>query len=158
LNKNHTQRTKETRKQHLKVEKVKLTKIMITIISKWTILLFGSFIIFIGFTMLFAPKRARATLRKAGSTNFINYAEITIRLIPAAALILYADFSKFPLAFKIFGWLMGITSFVLYFVPRKTHHNFSMKSADMLKPIYFQLISPFAFLFGGLIIFNVIGL
>ena len=41
--------------------------------------------------MLFKPKRARATLRKAGSTNFINYAEITIRMIPATALIIYAD-------------------------------------------------------------------
>jgi len=39
-------------------------------------------------------------------------------------------------------------------VPRKMHHQFSMKSADMLKPIYFQLISPFAFLIGGLIIYN----
>ncbi len=129
---------------------------MIAIMSKWVVLLFGSFIIFVGFLMLFVPKKARATLRKAGSTNFINYAEITIRLIPAVALILYADFSKIPLAFKAFGWFMLITSFVLYFVPRKTHHSFSLKSADIIKPIYFQLISPFAFLIGGLIIFNTV--
>jgi uncharacterized membrane protein YfcA len=129
---------------------------MITIMSKWVVLLFGSFIIFVGFLMLFVPKKARATLRKAGSTNFINYAEITIRLVPAVALILYADFSKIPLAFKAFGWFMLITSFVLYFVPRKTHHSFSLKSADIIKPIYFQLISPFAFLIGGLIIFNTV--
>jgi uncharacterized membrane protein YfcA len=129
---------------------------MITTISKWTVLLFGAFIIFVGFIMLFAPKKARATLRKAGSTNFINYMEITIRLIPAVALIVYADYCKFPEAFKIFGWFMLITSLILYIVPRKTHHNFSLKSAEILKPIYFQLISPFAFLFGGLIIFNVL--
>jgi len=129
---------------------------MITTISKWTVLLFGAFIIFVGFIMLFAPKKARATLRKAGSTNFINYMEITIRMIPEVALILYADFCKFPEAFKIFGWFMLITSLILYIVPRKTHHNFSLKSAEILKPIYFQLISPFAFLFGGLIIFNVL--
>lgn len=129
---------------------------MILTLAKWAVIIFGIFIIFVGFLMLFAPERARATLRKAGSTNFINYAEITIRLIPAVALILYSDFSKFPLAFTIFGWFMGITSLILYLVPRKTHHAFSMKSADMLKPKYVQLISPFAFLFGGLIIFNAI--
>lgn len=129
---------------------------MMTTLTKWIIVLFGMFIIFVGFLMLFAPKKARKTLRKAGSTNFINYAEITIRIIPAVALILYADFSKFPLAFKLFGWIMLVTSCVLYFVPRKLHHNFSMKSADILKPIYFQLIAPFAFLFGGWIIFNVL--
>ncbi|AFL82594.1 hypothetical protein Aeqsu_3160 [Aequorivita sublithincola DSM 14238] len=128
---------------------------MILEIAKWIVLFFGVFIIFIGFIMLFNPKKARETLRKAGSTNFINYAEITSRLIPAIALILYSDLSKYPEAFKIFGWIMLITSLVLYAVPKKIHHKFSMKSADILKPIYFQLISPFAFLFGGLIIYNV---
>lgn len=126
---------------------------MIPILSKWTIILFGVFIIFVGFLMLFKPENARAILRKAGSTNFINYSEITIRLIPAAALILYSDFSKFPLAFKVFGWVMLLTSAVLYIIPRKTHHAFSIKSADILKPMYIQLISPFAFLFGGSIIY-----
>jgi len=124
--------------------------------AKWTVLLFGLFIIFVAFLMLFTPRKVRATLRKAGSTNFINYAEITIRIIPAVAMILYADFSKVPLAFKAFGLFMLLTSFVLYFVPRKTHHNFSLKVADMLKPIYFQLISPFALLIGVLIIFNTV--
>jgi len=128
---------------------------MIIEVAKWIVIFFGLFIIFIGFIMLIYPIKARSTLRKAGSTNFINYAEITIRLIPAIALILCSELSKFPDAFKVFGWIMLITSLVLYFVPRKIHHKFSIKSADILKPIYFRLISPFAFLFGGLIIYNV---
>lgn len=127
---------------------------MILEIAKWIVIFFGLFIIFVGFIMLFYPKKARSTLRKAGSTNFINYAEITLRLIPAIALIVYSETSKYQDAFKYFGWIMVITSLVLYFVPRKLHHNFSMKSADILKPIYFQCISPFAFLLGGLIIYN----
>ena len=127
---------------------------MILEIAKWVVIFFGLFIVFIGFIMLVKPKNARTILRKAGSTNFINYAEITIRLIPATALIFHSDFSKYPEAFKIFGWIMLITSLILYVVPRKLHHKFSMKSADVLKPIYFQLISPIAFLFGGLIIYN----
>ena len=127
---------------------------MIIEIAKWVVIFFGIFIIFIGFVMIINPKKARETLRQAGSTNFINYAEITIRLIPAISLILFADSSKFPEAFKLFGWIMLITSFILYAIPRKIHHQFSMKSADLLKPFYFQLISPFAFLFGALIIYN----
>jgi len=126
---------------------------MVIEVAKWMVLMFGGFIIFAGFLMLFKPKKARMTLRKAGSTNFINYAEITIRLIPATALILFADFCKVPIAFNFFGWIMLITSLILYVVPRKMHHNFSLKSADILKPTYFRLISPFAFLFGGLIIY-----
>lgn len=130
--------------------------IMLITISKWTIIVFGVFFICVGIIMLFAPKKARQILGKAGSTNLINYAEITIRMIPATALILYSDFSKSPEIFKVFGWFMLITSVILYFVPRQVHHNFSLRCADTIKPLYFQLISPFAFLFGVTIIYFVI--
>jgi len=123
------------------------------ILAKWTVIIFGIFLLLVGFLMLFSPKKAREILRKAGSTNVINYAEITIRMVPAAALVLYADFSKFPEFFKILGWFMLATSFVLYFIPRRIHHNYSLKCADILKPLYFQLISPFSLLFGSTLIY-----
>lgn len=121
-------------------------------IAKWTVIFFGIFLILVGLLMLFKPAKARQTLQKAGSTNFINYAEITLRMIPAAGMILYADFSKYPLYFTVFGWFMLITSAILYFVPRHLHHQFSLKAADMLKPFYFQLIAPFSCLFGATLI------
>ncbi len=99
------------------------------IIAKYIVILFGIFFIGIGILMVVNPEKARNILRKAGSTNFINYSEITLRMITAAALVVYADFSKYPEVFKIFGWFMLVTSFVLYFVPRKLHHRFSLMSA-----------------------------
>jgi hypothetical protein len=102
------------------------------------------------------PTKARETLKKAGSTNFINYAEITIRMIPAIGLILYSDFSRYPEAFKILGWFMLGSSLILYFVPRKLHHDYSLKCAEILTPLYFRLISPFSFLFGATIIYCVL--
>ena len=125
---------------------------MIVEFAKWTLITFGIFFICVGGIMLFKPTTARAMLRKAGSTNFINYAEITIRMIPAIALITFADYSKYPDLFRLLGWFMLLTSFVLYFVPRKLHHNFSNKCADVLKPFYFQLISPFSIIIGITII------
>jgi uncharacterized membrane protein YfcA len=124
-------------------------------IAKWTVVAFGVFLISVGFLMLFAPKIAIATLRKAGSTNFINYAEITIRMIPAIAMILYADFCRYPEFFKLLGWFMLGTSLVLYFVPRKYHHSFSNKAADILKPLYVRFIFPFSMLFGGFVLYCV---
>jgi hypothetical protein len=126
------------------------------LIAKWIVILFGVFLIGAGFLMLLNPKKARSILQKAGSTNFINYTEITIRMIPAAGLILYSDFSNYPLPFKVLGWFMLATSLILYFVPRKAHHHFSLKSADILKPLYFQLLSPFSVLFGLAVIYNVL--
>ncbi len=129
---------------------------MIVVIAKWTIIIFGLFFNYVGLLMLINPRKVNAILRKAGSTNFISYAEITIRIIPAVGLIVSADNSKFPDIFKIFGWFMLLTSLVLYFVPRQLHHNFSVKAANILKPFYFQLISPFAFLIGTLLIYSII--
>jgi uncharacterized membrane protein YfcA len=129
---------------------------MLIAIAKWTTIIFGVFFIAVGLIMLLSPQKAREILRKAGSTVFINYAEITIRMIPAAALILSADISKYPEIFKIAGWFILATSLVLYFVPRQMHHNFSLKAAEILRPLYFQLISPLAFLIGAAIIYSVL--
>jgi uncharacterized membrane protein YfcA len=129
---------------------------MVDILAKWTVIFFGLFFICVGFLMLINPQKANDILQKAGSTNFINSAEISIRIIPAVGLILSVDNSKYPDIFKIFGWFMLLTSLVLYSVPRQLHHNFSLKAADILKPLYFQLISPFAFLIGTLLIYSII--
>jgi hypothetical protein len=129
---------------------------MILIVAKWTVILFGLFIIGVGFLMLFAPSRARATLLKAGSTNLINYAEITLRIIPAIALILSASISLYPEIFKVFGYFMLGTSLVLYFVPRKIHHAYAAHWAGILKPFYFRCLAPFSFLFGLAILYCII--
>jgi hypothetical protein len=129
---------------------------MIIEIAKLALIAFGIFFICVGGIMLIKPEIARQTLRKAGSTFFINYGEITIRMIPATAFIIFADHSKNPELFKIVGWFMLITSFILYLVPMRLHHKFSNKSADILKPRYFQLISPFSIVIGIVLIKSVI--
>jgi uncharacterized protein YjeT (DUF2065 family) len=126
------------------------------LLAKGIVILFGLFFIVVGLLMFIAPERARKILRKAGSTNFINYAEITLRIFPAVALIVYADNSKFPQVFTIFGGFMLATSIVLYFIPRTWHHNYSLKCADFLKPIYFQMIAPFSVAIGCGIIYCVV--
>lgn len=128
---------------------------MVVFFSKWTVVLFSLLFIATGLLMLFAPQKAREILKKAGSTNLINYTEITVRMIPALGLIGYADFSRFPQVFSVVGWFILGTSVVLYFVPRKWHHSYSLKSAEILKPLYFRLISPFSMLIGLAILYAV---
>jgi len=128
---------------------------MVIFFAKWTVVLFGLFFIATGLLMLFAPQKAREILKKAGSTNLINYTEITVRMIPAMGLIGYADYSRFPQVFSVVGWFILGTSAVLFFVPRKWHHSYSLKSAEILKPFYFRLISPFSMLIGLVILYAV---
>ena len=105
-------------------------------IAKHIVLVLGFFFIAVGLLMLLNSSLARATLRKAGSTNGLNYTEITLRIIPAIGLILAVPLSKYPTILPIFGCFMLITSFVLYFVPRTLHHNFSNKCADVLQSLW----------------------
>ena len=125
---------------------------MVSIMAKWTVMIFGLFLILVGIMMLVDPERARRTLRKAGSTNLINYGEITIRMIPALALVYSAHLSKYPDFFKIFGSFMLITSLILYLVPKRVHHNYAMRSADILIPNLVRLLSPLSMLFGAILI------
>ncbi len=119
------------------------------------VILFGIFFIVASMIMLIKPKNARATLRKAGSTNFINYTELIIRMIPGLGLILSANYSKFPHFFNVAGIFMIGTSLILCFIPRKLHHEFSNRCADFLTPERFQWISPLSFLIGIIIIYSV---
>ncbi len=123
-------------------------------IAYWVVVLFGVFLIGVGILMLFAPITVWEYIRKAGSTNFINYFEITVRMIPAAAMVIYADLSRFPIAFKLLGWFMIATSLVLYLVPRRLHHRYALWCADLLKPALIRLTSPFSILFGCAVIYS----
>ena len=127
-----------------------------TLIAKYIVILFGVFLIGVGLLMLLSPTNARQYLRKAGSTNLINYSEITIRMIPAAGLVLYSELSKYPEIFRVFGWFMIATSLVLYLVPRRIHHTYALWCADILTPTYIRLTSPFSILFGCAILYSVL--
>lgn len=127
-----------------------------TQIAQIIVILFGIFLISVGFLMLFKPEKARVYLRKAGSTNLINYSEITVRMIPAAGMVLYAEYSKYSEILELFGWFMIATSMVLYFVPRRLHHAYALRCAEILRPAYFRIVSPFSMLFGAAVIYVVI--
>ncbi|WP_299390774.1 hypothetical protein [uncultured Gelidibacter sp.] len=124
--------------------------------AKFILILFGLFLIGVGFLMLLKPEIARGLLNKAASTTIINYTEIGLRMVPAIALIIYAAHSKYPMALSIIGWFMALTSVVLFLIPRQWHYNYSQKWTRMLKPLYFQIISPFSILLGALLIYSII--
>ncbi|MBW7469105.1 hypothetical protein K0O23_18675 [Pontibacter aydingkolensis] len=106
--------------------------------------------------MLIIPAFVRSTLRKAGSTALINYGELSLRMIPAIAFILYAEHSIHPPSFKIIGWYIVLTSIVLMIIPRKFHHRLSNRFADFLTPRMFTLISPFAVMIGGFLLYIIL--
>ena len=122
------------------------------LISKSIVFAFGLFLIYSGFLMLFNPERARAIIGKAGSTIVINYGELIIRLLLGISFVISAKSNAYELYFRVFGYFLIISAVILMLTPIKTHHKFSTKAAETLRPIYLRICAPFSRAFGILIL------
>ena len=125
---------------------------VIQIIAKCIIFLFGLFLVYAGFLMLFKPEKVRAIIGKAGSTYFINYAELISRLLIGICFVITSKATNWELYFKTFGYFLIVSAILLMCVPIKTHHNFAKNAANKLKPIYLKICTPFSILIGVLIV------
>lgn len=122
------------------------------LISKSIVFAFGLFLIYSGFLMFFNPERARAIIGKAGSTIVINYGELIIRLLLGISFVISAKSNAYELYFRVFGYFLIISAVILMLTPIKTHHKFSTKAAETLRPIYLRICAPFSIAFGILIL------
>ena len=99
--------------------------------------------------LFFNPKKDKKIIAMAGSTTFINYFELTIRLIVGIAFIFVS--TKFDQVYSMIGYFLIISALILMIIPKKLHNGFSTKAAEKLKPIYLKIAAPFS-LFGGLLL------
>jgi len=120
------------------------------------VILFGIFLISISIFMFIHPKTAIQYLRKGGSTNFINYSELTLRGAWGMILVLGAELSKFPDVFQVVGTFTVITTIILLFTPRKWHAAYAVWCAGRFTPLYVRVASPFSLAFGVFLIYAVI--
>ncbi|QBA64969.1 hypothetical protein [Muriicola soli] len=123
------------------------------LLSQILVVFFGIFLITVGFLMLLTPNRIWRILNKAASTPLIHFGELSLRMIPAAGLIIYAPHSTFPDILQILGWFMLATSIILMLLPRAWHYAYAQKCANMLSPYTIRLIAPLSFAFGGFVLF-----
>lgn len=129
---------------------------MITTVAQWLVILSGIWLIAVSIFMFASPQTATRCLSKAASTNFINYSEITLRGIWGMALVLYADLSKFPEFFRIFGIFVVVTTAVLFFIPRKWHARYAVWWSNKFTAPYMRIASAFSLAFGIFLIYAVV--
>lgn len=129
---------------------------MVTQTAQYLIILSGLWLIVSAVIMFIRPHSAKSIIAKAGSTNFINYMELSLRGIWAIAILLYAPLSKFPGFFELFGIMLGITTIILLLIPRKWHAGFAILSSSKLTAPVLRLSAPIAFAFGLFLIYAVI--
>lgn len=118
------------------------------------ILLFGLFLIWSAFLMISNPEKVRKIIATAGSTYFINYFELGIRLLIGIAFV--NAISKFEEIYRVFGYFLIVSAIILMLVPIKIHNGFSVKAAEKLKPNYLKFFAPFSFLAGIIVIYGIL--
>jgi hypothetical protein len=111
----------------------------------------GIWLISLAILAIVKPDLVRVLFELFASSAFSHFLEMFLRLIVGAAFIIYAAQMKFSFVFKVFGWLLIVTTAVLVFVPWKLHRRF----ADRSLPVVSKWMALFGLvaLLGGIFIF-----
>ena len=124
--------------------------------TQWVVILGGVWLIAVSCFMLARPQTALRCLGKMASTNLINYAEISSRMIWGIALVLAAELLKFPEVFRILGLFLAATSAVLFLVPRKWHAGYASYWSNRLSTSLVRIFAPFSLAFGIFLIYAIV--
>lgn len=103
--------------------------------------------------MLFYPAKIREIIGKAASTSKIHFTELSLRMIPAFAMLGISGQSNYGTFFKVLGLFMIFSSIILMLLPRAWHHNYARLCARVLSPSRIRYLSPISVLAGLLILY-----
>jgi len=102
---------------------------------------------FIGFTVLVFAKPAVAErfLMKFASSARTHFIEQSFRVLLGASLVIYSSAMRQTDIFRLFGWVIVISSVVLMILPWQWHHRFGKKLLPvMIQYMRFYAIAVFA--------------
>lgn len=115
----------------------------------------GIGMIFVALLGVVTPERLRSFLRAFAGSARAHYLELLLRVIAGASFIIHAEKMIPPAVFRIFGWVILITSAVLLFIPWQSHRRF----AGWVIPVvirYLPLYALASFALGVFILYGVI--
>jgi hypothetical protein len=117
----------------------------------------GAFFVALGATAIVAPARARTFLLAFAQSPKAHYAELAIRMLAGAAFVMVAPRSLAPELFRLFGWVLLLTSAGLALLPWRWHRRFAKYGVP--KALRFlPLLAIVSSALGGLVLWAVLAL
>jgi len=80
-------------------------------------------------------------LRGFATSARAHYAELFVRLIAGASFVIFSPRMHFAEIFRLFGWIIIITSVALLFIPWQWHQRF----AGWVIPVVIRYLQLYAF-------------
>jgi hypothetical protein len=120
------------------------------------VIAFALFLIGLALVIAIWPPRAERVLRLFASSARAHYTEQALRMLVGISMVNLASGARFPELFRIFGWLMIVTTIVLLLVPWRWHHAFAVRVMPM---VYgrMRLFAVGAFALGVFVLYGISG-
>jgi hypothetical protein len=112
----------------------------------------GFWLIGLAASIVVMPARAARFLTGFASSARAHYTEQVFRLIAGAAIVIFAAEMRFPDLFRVFGWLVVLTTSGLLLIPWQWHDRFG-EWAIPLAIRHIKLYALAAFVLGAFILY-----
>lgn len=116
------------------------------------IYLFGVFLILAGFLIIIKPDLLFNLIAKNVDRLWMHVAAVATRIILGGVLIYSAEFSRFPLAISILGWITLIVAVILLVMGRGNFERLISWVIPVFKP-YARIAGLLSAGFGGFLIY-----
>lgn len=126
--------------------------LLVTALALAVVVLMALYMLALGAAALLIPAWAGRFLRGFASTPSVHFAELFLRLLAGAALVQYAPYMHYSSAFRLFGWVLLITTTALVFVPWRWHRRFTEQAVSRVTP-YIALVGLTSMAIGGFALF-----
>jgi hypothetical protein len=129
---------------------------MIAIVALAIVVLAALFFFGLAAASFLAPAHAASFLGGFAGSVRAHVLEMLVRIIVGWAFVVSAPSMRFSGAFRLFGWVLVISSIVLLLLPWRWHHRFAQ---HVVPPItrHVWLFGIVALPLGGVIVFAVLG-
>ena len=128
---------------------------MLDALALTVVVLTGIYFCAFGTASLFVPAKANRFLLGFASSPSVHYIELFVRLLVGTALLIHAPRMLAPDAFRLFGWILLITTACLLLFPWRWHHWFAQQVVPRAIP-YIKVIGICSLALSGLILAAVI--
>lgn len=98
---------------------------MIEALALTLVVLTGLYFLALATASLLKPAVARRFLSGFASSPSTHYAELFLRFLAGGALVIHAPHMAFSGAFRVFGWMLIVTTAGLMLVPWGWHRRFA---------------------------------
>ena len=129
---------------------------MMEVLSGMVVVTFGCFLVGLAVMIAIKPQLAERFLHSFATSARAHYTEQTLRLIAGGAMVIFAPSMRYPGLFRLFGWLIVVTTAALLVLPWRWHSEFA-KWAIPLVIRHMKLFALAAVALGTLIFYGVSG-